>query len=99
MKTKNVGSCCKWEDRINIRNTNLTLFCGLCFQPNIPDVSEVLDDVVLDVGAAVVFGRLPPEGAARLSDVDNDGTARRRRRGCLFTIVGLVYNRGLLEMK
>ena len=58
--------------------TNLTVLGGLGLEPDVPHVSEVFDDVVLDVGAAVVLRRLPPERAARLGDVDDHGSARRR---------------------
>jgi hypothetical protein len=40
--------------------TNLAFLGGFGLEPDVPDVSEVLDDVVLDVGSSVVLRLLPP---------------------------------------
>ncbi len=40
--------------------TNLAFLGGFGLEPHVPDVSEVLDDVVLHVGTAVVLRLLPP---------------------------------------
>jgi hypothetical protein len=40
--------------------TNLAFLGGFGLEPDVPDVSEVLDDVVLHVGSTVVLGLLPP---------------------------------------
>lgn len=53
------------------------LLGGHGLEPDVPRVPEVLEQVVLDVGAAIVLRRLPAEGAARLRDVDHHGLAGR----------------------
>ena len=60
----------------------LTVLGCLRLQPDVPDVSEVLHDVVLDVRPAVVLDVLPAEDAGGARDVDDDGLAGLGRRGC-----------------
>ena len=57
----------------------MTLLGGHGLEPDVPDVPEVLEDVVLDVCPAVVRRLLPAEGATGLGDVNHHGLARGGR--------------------
>ena len=47
----------------------MALLGGLGLEPDVPDISEVLDDVMLHVGAAVVLAGLPSEAGLKVISV------------------------------
>ena len=69
------------RSRYEIVHGDLALFGGLGLEPDVPHVAEVFEDVVLDLGTAVVHGGVPLEGAPGLRNIDHDSSSRGRGRG------------------
>ena len=70
------------RSRNEIVHGDLALFGGLGLEPDVPHVAEVFEDVVLDLGTAVVHGGVPLEGAPGLRNIDHDSSSRGRGRCC-----------------